>query len=232
MLYGLFTTFGLEDFKKLLAEEKYDNLIYNCYYCYNQEEILGFLEKHLSMNNFILNYIYIRNSHKMGLFRDKDIVRKCLTLAFRTIYIIISQINLCLEINRKFEVLEIIMRKFTEKFTGYIDEELLEFAMNQSKKEILNFIDAMSANIGIDGGAMNKKYLDFPEPYIIVKISAGPWRYPALKYNENEDEKLKEKFVRNYSARCQRYYDAYQYTNEKLKEVFNDFKETGKFNLS
>ena len=114
MLYGLITTFTLDDFRRLLKEERYDDLIYNCYYCNNQEEILGFLEKHLSMNNFILNYVYIRNSYKLGYFGDKDILRKCFTLALRTIHILAMHISLCEDLNRNFEVFWLILEKFEE----------------------------------------------------------------------------------------------------------------------
>lgn len=236
MLYGLITTFTLDDFQRLLREEKYDDLIYNCYYCNNQEEILGFLEKHLSMNNFIVNYVYIRNSHRMGYFSDKDILKKCFTLALRTVHILAMQINLSEELNRKFDVLGIVLDKFDEKFGVYMDEEVLKFGVEHSKKEMLNFVDAMSININVNGSPQcsKKKYLDLPEPYIICNVSRGAWRYPALKYESkgvDMDREINRRFISNYSGRCQRYYDAYRYVNEKVKKLVMDFSLTGKLGL-
>ena len=239
MLYGYFTTFTLEDFKKLLKEEKYDELIYNCYYCNNQEDILGYLEKHLSMNNFILNYVYIRNNYQQGHFEDRDVLRKCLTLAFRTIYILVCHINLYGDINKRFEVLEIICNKFDEKFRQYVDLEVLKFAVEQSKKDMLNFVDAMSVNINVNGSPLlvndKKKYLDLPEPYIIFNIKRGSWRYPALKYEvktQEENQRLNNLFFSNYSGRCQRYYESFQLVNEKLKSLFLYFEKQNEFSLT
>lgn len=237
MLYGLITTFTMDDFKRLLTEEKYAELIYNCYYCNNQDEILKFLEKHLSMNNFILNYVYIRNCHKMGYFSDRDIVKKCFTLALRTVHILAMQINLSNDLNRKFDVLDIILGKFDEKFGAYVDESVIKFGLENSKREMLNFVDAMSINIDVNGSPTDrkKKFLDLPEPYILCNVSKGSWRYPALNYvskGKEEDRRLNERFVNNYSGRCQRYYDAYRYMNEKLYGLLDDFMCKGRLNLS
>ena len=235
MLYGLITTFTLDDFKQLLREERYDDLIYNCYYCNNQEEILGFLEKHLSLNNFILNYVYIRNCYKLGYFSDKEILRKCFTLALRTVHIIAMHINLSEELNRKFEVFGLVLDKFEEKFGDYIDDDVIKFGVEHSKREILNFVDAMSININVGGSPVSKKkMLDLPEPYIICNITRGSWRYPALKYESKGveyDRRMNERFVSNYSGRCQRYYDAYRYVNERLKNMVIDYSLSGKLRM-
>jgi len=235
MLYGLITTFTLDDFRLMLREERYDDLVYNCYYCNNQEEILGFLEKHLSMNNFIINYVYIRNCHKLGYFSDKDILRKCFVLALRTVHILAMHINLSEELNRRFDVFGLILEKFDEKFGGYMDENVMRFGLEHSKKEILNFVDAMSVNISVSGSPNGRRrMLDLPEPYLICNVSRGSWRYPALKYEsggKDIDRKLNEKFVSNYSGRCQRYYDAYRYVNERLKEMEVDYGLTGRLGM-
>lgn len=236
MIYGLVSTFTYENFKELLDNEDYDNLIYNCYYSNNQEDILLYLEKHLSMNNFIINYIYVRNSHKLGKFSDPDIIRKCLTISLRTIFIVIAHITICSEINKKFEVLDILIKKFEEKFVNCLTLDTFDFCVNLTKKDILSFIDTMSSNISIPNSPIyhSKKLLDLPEPNYICNISAGAWRYPAMKYtkfSEEIEKQNKDKFVKNYSARCQKYYDAYQYVFDKLKLVRNDMGESG-FNLS
>ena len=76
--------------------------------------------------------------------------------------------------------------------------------------------------------------MDLPEPYIICNVSRGKWRYPAIKYESRElgeNERLNRKFVSNYSGRCQRYYDAYRYVDERLKRVVVDFTVNGRLNL-
>ena len=238
MFYKSSSTFSYDNFKELLLNEDYDNLIYNCYYCTNQEEIIDFLEKHLSSNNFILNYIYIRNSFQLNKFSDPDIVRKCLSLALRTLFIVIAHINICNEINKKFEILDILVKKLDEKFKSYVTIDIFDFATNIMKKDILNFIDTMSSNISLITPNMTydkKKLLDLPEPHIICNITAGQWRYPAIKYNKCSpeiDKENSERFVKNYSARCQKYYDAYYYLSEKLKNVRNELQNNNNFNLS
>jgi len=238
MFYSSVSTFSYDDFKEMLQNEDYDKLIYNCYYCTNQEEILGFLERHLNSNNFILNYIYVRNSYQLGKFKDPDVVRKCLSISFRTIFIVVSHINICNEINRKFEVLDILIKKIEEKFKDTITLDVLDFCINLSKKDFLVFIDGMSGNISLVNVPVfqgNKKLLDLPEPQIICNITAGQWRYPAMKYTKFDEETEKsnsEKFIKNYSARCQKYYDAYHYVGEKLKLIRSDFAINHAFNLS
>ena len=237
MLYN-YPTFSFDDFRESLQKEDYDNFIYNCYYSINQEEILLFLEKYLNQNNFIVNYIYIRNSHKLNKFSDPDNIRKCFSLALKTIFVIISHINICTEINKKFEVLDILIKKFDEKFSGLITKDILDFSINHSKKDILTLIDTMSSNISLISPLIpndKKKFLDLPEPQIICNISEGSWRYPAIKYVKFSDDIEKEncdKFIKNYSARCQKYYEAYEYINEKFKLVKNDFSNNNNLNLS
>lgn len=239
MIHGLITTFTLEKFKELLKDEDYDNLIYNCYYCYNQEEILGFLDKHLHLNNFIVNYVYVRNNFQLGKFNDPDVVRKCLTLALKTIFIVLAHINICVEINRNFEILGILVKKFEEKFKEIVRSDNFNFAMNMSKKDILTFIDTMSSNIALADanipGHDKKKLLDLPEPYLICNCKAGGWRYPAIKYEMVGDDVNRtngERFVRNYSGRCQKYYEAYHFFGEKLNMLRKDMEERGVMELS
>jgi len=227
MLHGLITTFTFEDFKRLLHEEKYNELIYNCYYCSNKTDIILFLEKHLHLNNLIINYVYIRNNYKIGNFSNKDILTKCLILAYKTIYIIVCHISLCIDINIHFDILNIILRKFEEKFRGYVDGHIIEYAMNQSNKEMLQFIDAMSQNITYPNE--NKIYLDLPNPELVSNIIEGRWSYPSLYYIEN---KRCIKFIKNYSGRCQKYYESYQYVSEKLKKVFDNYLEYKVFEVS
>ncbi len=238
MFYNNATTFTYDSFKDLLQNEDYDKLINDCYYSSNQEDILLYLEKNLFLNNFIINYIYVRNSYQLGKFKDPDIIRKCLSISLRTIFIVVAHINICNEINRKFDVLDILIKKIEEKFKNYITIDILDFCINLSKKEILTFIDTMSSNISLPGSPLfnnqHKKMLDLPDPQLICNITAGPWRYPAMKYTKFSDEieiENSNKFIKNYSARCQKYYDAYQYVGEKLKLVRNDFETNSNFNL-
>jgi len=237
MFYGKLPTFDYELFKELLKNEDYDTLIYNCYYSPNQEDIILFLEKHLHSNNVILNYIYVRNSFQLGKFSDPDIVRKCLSIAFRTIFIVVSHINICSEINRKFEILDILVKKYDEKFKNIVTLDIFDFAINHSKKDVLQFIDTMSSNISLVSPLIQndkKKMLDLPEPHFICNVTAGSWRYPAIKYNKCDEETEKinsEKFIKNYSGRCQKYYDAYQYVSDKLKFCRDDFANNKIFNL-
>lgn len=229
--YGIL---GFEEFFKLLKEEKYDELIDKCYYSENQLEIIGFLEKFLSMNSIIVNYIYIRNCHRANMFETEAILKKCFAIALRTVYITIMQINTCLEINKSFIFLDILLKKIDEKFGSYMTTELLEYGMKHAKKDILNFIDAMTMNINEQNspttGNINKK-LDLPEPYILYNISEGSWRYPALKYNYGMREELKHKFINNYGGRCQKYYDAYHYTVDKLNQFQLKYILNNNFNL-
>lgn len=236
MFYGRVTTFTYENFKELLDKEDYNNLIYNCYYCSNQPEILGYLEKHLSHNNFIINYIYIRNSFNMGLFSDPDKLRKCSSLAFKTLFTVVCHINIFSELNKHFEVLDILIKKFDEKFNKFVTIDIFDFALNHSKKEMLNFIDTMSANISSSGTIITeKKKIDLPEPYLICNVTQGAWRYPAIKYIDKSDLmniETNQKFIKNYSGRCQKYYEAYQYTCEKFNLVRNELINTNIFSLS
>jgi len=238
MLHGLRTTFTFDNFKELLKNEDYDSLIYNCYYCFNQEEILGYLDRHLNLNNFIINYVYIRNNYQLGKFSDPDILRKCLSLALKTIFIVLAHINICIEINRNFDILSIIVRKFDEKFKDIVKNDILHFAINNSKKEILCLIDTMSGNIALADsnlpGTDKRKMLDLPEPYLICNTVAGAWRYPALKYEKvaaDVDKANNERFIKNYSARCQKYYEAYQFFGEKLNLCKTYFMENEVFDL-
>lgn len=239
MFYSGVATFNYDSFKELLQNEDYDKLINDCYYSSNQEDILLYLEKNLYLNNFLINYIYIRNSYQLGKFKDPDNIRKCLSIAFRTIFIVVSHINICSEINKKFEILDILIKKIDEKFKGCVSLDILDFCINISKKDFLSFIDTMSSNISLPQSQIYhncvKKMIDLPEPQLICNISAGPWRYPAMKYIKFSDDVENEnanKFIRNYSARCQKYYDAYQYVSEKLKLLRNDFQTSDVFNLT
>lgn len=235
MFYGLITNFTYDNFRELLEQKDYDNFIYNCYYCFNQDEILDYLEKTLHTNNFVVNYIYIRNRYQLGHFKDPDVVRKCLSLAFRTIFIVMSHINICNEINKKFDILDVLIRKFEDKFKSYVTADIVEFSINLAKKDFLTFVDQMSSNITANGSPIiGKKNLDLPEPQLICNFIEGAWRYPALKYiklDENSEKENENKFIKNYSARCQKYYDAYQYTLDKLRKILLEYESNGVFDM-
>ena len=218
MFFGYYKNFSYEDFKQYLLDKKYNDLINGCYYGSNQNDILGYLECNLNMNNFILNYVYIRNQYQNGNFKNKEIVKKCLTLAFKTIYIIFCHMHLCLDINRQFKVLEILLKKFEEKFRGYVDDECMEYALGESNRQILEFIDTMSSNIQYH--VDKKKYTDLPEPDLICHIVEGSWRYPCLFYQVDMRD---IRFIRNYTGRCQKYYEAFQYVTEKMKKVMDNY---------
>jgi hypothetical protein len=218
MFFGYYNFFAYEDFKQYLLDKEYNQLINWCYYGKNKDDILGYLENHLHLNHFIINYVYIRNNYQNGNFKNKDIVKKCLLLAFKTIYIIFCHMNLCLDINREFKVLEIILRKFEEKFRGYIDDECMDYAISESNKQILEFIDKMSENIQYH--VDKKKYIDLPDPDLICHIVEGSWRYPSLYY-QNDVRDIR--FIRNYSGRCQKYYEAFTYVTEKMKKVMDNY---------
>ena len=72
MFFGYYKNFAYEDFKQYLLDKKYNELINGCYYSSNQEDILGYLESHLHLNHFIINYVYVRNHYQNGNFKNKD----------------------------------------------------------------------------------------------------------------------------------------------------------------
>jgi len=218
MFFRYYKNFTYDEFKQYLLEKKYNELINCCYYSPNQNEILEYLESNLNMNHFIINYVYVRNNYQMGNFKNKDIIKKCLLVALKTIYIIFCHVHICLDIHREFKVIELIIRKFEEKFRGYVDDECMEYAFAESNKQILEFIDAMSGNIQFQ--VDKKKYIDLPEPDLICHIVEGSWRYPSLYYQVD----LRDiKFIRNYTGHCQKYYEAYQYVSDRLKKVIDNY---------
>jgi hypothetical protein len=218
MFYGYYKNFSYDEFKQNLMDRKYNELINGCYYSPNKDDILGYLENNLHLNNFIINYVYIRNHYQNGNFKNTDIVKKCLVIAFKTIYILFCHIHLCLDINRQFDIIQLILRKFEEKFRGYIDDNCMDYALLESNKEILEFIDKMSGNIQFPSD--KKKYIDLPDPDLICHIVEGSWRYPALYYQVDMRD---IKFIRNYSGRCQKYYEAFQYVSDRLRKVMDNF---------
>jgi hypothetical protein len=218
MFYGYYKNFSYDEFKQHLMDRKYNELINGCYYSPNKDDILGYLENNLHLNNFIINYVYIRNHYQNGNFKNTDIVKKCLVIAFKTIYILFCHIHLCLDINRQFDIIQLILRKFEEKFRGYVDDNCIDFALSESNKEILEFIDKMSGNIQFPSD--KKKYIDLPDPDLICHIVEGSWRYPALYYQVDMRD---IKFIRNYSGRCQKYYEAFQYVSDRLRKVMDNF---------
>jgi hypothetical protein len=123
-----------------------------------------------------------------------------------------------LDINRQFDIIQLILRKFEEKFRGYVDDNCIDFALSESNKEILEFIDKMSGNIQFPSD--KKKYIDLPDPDLICHIVEGSWRYPALYYQVDMRD---IKFIRNYSGRCQKYYEAFQYVSDRLRKVMDNF---------
>jgi len=218
MFFGYYKNFAYEDFKQYLIDKNYNEFINGCYYSSNQEEILKYLEDHLHMNHFIINYVYVRNHYQNGNFKNKDILKKCLLVAFKTIYIVFCHIHLCLDINRQFKVLDIILRKFEEKFRGYVDDECMDYAITESNKQILEFIDAMSANIQYH--VDKKKCVDLPDPDLICHIVEGIWRYPSLYYQADMRD---IRFIRNYTGRCQKYYEAFTYVTDRMKKVMDNY---------
>ena len=218
MLFGYYKHFAYEGFKQYLLDKKYNELINSCYYSSNQEDIMGYLESHLHLNHFIINYVYVRNHYQNGNFKNKDIVKKCLLIALKTIYILFCHVHLCLDIHRQFNAVEIIIRKFEEKFRGYVDDECMDYALSESNKQILEFVDGMSGNIQFQ--VEKKKYTDLPDPDLICHIVEGSWRYPSLYYQVD----LRDiKFIRNYTGRCQKYYEAFQYVSDRLKKVMDNY---------
>ena len=218
MFFNYYKNFTYDEFKQYLLEKKYNELINGCYYSPNQNEILEYLESHLNMNHFIINYVYVRNNYQMGNFKNKDIVKKCLLVALKTIYIIFCHVHLCLDIHREFKVIELIIRKFEEKFRGYVDDECMEYAFAESNKQILEFIDSMSNKIQFQ--VDKTKYIDLPEPDLICHIVEGSWRYPSLYYQVD----LRDiKFIRNYTGHCQKYYEAFQYVSDRMKKVIDNY---------
>lgn len=226
MFYGYYKNFSYEDFKQYLLDKNYNDLINNCYYSPNKDDIFGYLETHLQLNNFIINYVYVRNHYQYGNFKNKDILKKCLMIALKTIYILFCHVHLCLDIHRQFKVVEIIIRKFEEKFRGYVDDECMDYALAESNKQMLQFIDEMSGHIQYQ--VDKNKFIDLPEPDLICHIVEGSWRYPSLYYQVDMRD---IKFIRNYTGRCQKYYEAFQYVSDRLKKVMDNYICSKQFEL-
>ena len=76
----------------------------------------------------------------------------------------------------------------------------------------------MSANIQFQ--VDKKKYVDLPDPDLLCHIVEGSWRYPSLYYQVD----LRDiKFIRNYTGRCQKYYEAFQYVSDRIKKVMDNY---------
>ena len=142
-------------------------------------------------------------------------------MALKSIIMSMIHISTCIEVNKSFDIVNILTSKYDEKFKDYLTVKIFEDCLIdvyeyfdlKFKKEIQDIDSSDPISV-------------FPEPYWSYNCSKGGWGQSAIQcyYNEEEINYIKKHFIENYSDACQKRFIAFEQSKEKIKLILDNLK--------
>ena len=213
------------DIEKLNDELKNQNYSYIIQTLYSSDPNIAYewTLKQCDEGHVPLWYFLVRSYHLSKFDNNRsDTVRQAFIMALKSIILAMIHISCCNEINKTFEIVNILSYKYDEKFKGYLTENIFEECI----KEVYEYFD-QKFKIDIRNIDNSEPKSDFPNPYWIYNCIKGGWRQSAIQchYNQSELEYIKKKFINNYSDSCEKRFLAFEQSKEKISIVLEYFKK-------
>ena len=149
-------------------------------------------------------------------------------MALKSIIMAMIHISTCIEINKSFDIVNILTTKYDEKFKDYLTEKIFEDCLS----EVYEFFD-QKFKVEIQNIDSSNPKSSFPDPYWTYNCSRGGWGQSAIQcyYDENEINYIKKNFMDNYSEACQKRFIAFEQSKEKIKLILDNLKKNNVLEL-
>lgn len=213
------------DIQKLNNELKIQNYSYviQTLYTSNNNEAYEWALKKCDEGHIPLWYFLVRSYHISKFDNNRyDTIRQAFKMALKSLILSIIHISCCNEINKSFEIVNILSNKYDEKFRGYLTDQIFQECLT----EVYEYFDEkFKIDIkNMDSTNPNSIFLD---PYWVYNCIMGGWRQSAIQcyYNPNELDYIKSKFINNYSDCCEKRFEAFEQSKEKLSIILEYFKK-------
>ena len=175
-------------------------------------------------NGHIPLWYYLVRSYHLTKFDNNryDTIRLAFKMALKSIIMAMIHISTCNEINKSFDIVNILTNKYDEKFKDYLTSDIFEDCLNDVYEYFDNKFKKEIQQID------NKEQVSsFPLPYWTYNCSKGGWGQSAIQcyYNEEEINYIKKNFIENYSDACQKRFVAFEQSKEKIKIILDNLKK-------
>ena len=122
------------------------------------------------------------------------------------------------EINKSFDIVNILTAKYDEKFKDYLTVKIFE----DYYQKYMNILFKFKVKYNI----IHTPISSFPEPWT-YNCSRGGWGESAIQcyYDEEEIKYVKKNFIETYSDACQKRFVAFEQSKEKIKLILENFKK-------
>lgn len=187
--------------EKALTEQDYDKINRVLYSTYLQKEALEWTKKYNLEHHAPLYYYQVRQAH-LANFQDTEgkeptekHLERALILAFMCFMISLIHISESLELNKRYEILDIFCTKFNQKFALALQPHPEIFLKALNRVEV--YFNKLLADLYRDG---NTGARVIPYSSWIYTCQAGGWRQPALGFKSNQSKEAKEEIVSKFTT--------------------------------
>jgi hypothetical protein len=218
----------IENLNKELDNQNYSNIIKTLYNS-NSNDAYEWTLKNCEDGHVPLLYFLVR-SYNLTKFDNNryDTIRCAFKMALKSIIMAMIHISTCIEINKSFDIVNILTTKYDEKFKDYLTEKIFEDCLS----EVYEFFD-QKFKVEIQNIDSSNPKSSFPDPYWTYNCSRGGWGQSAIQcyYDENEINYIKKNFMDNYSEACQKRFIAFEQSKEKIKLILDNLKKNNVLEL-
>ena len=204
-----------------LKNQNYSNIIKTLYNS-NCNEAYEWTLKNCEEGHIPLLYFLVR-SYNLTKFDNNryDTIRCAFKMALKSLIMSMIHISTCIEINKSFDIVNILTSKYDEKFKDFLTVKIFEDCLI----EVYEFFD-LKFKTDIQNIDSSDPKSSFPEPYWTYNCSKGGWGQSAIQcyYDHEEIKYIKKNFIDNYSDACQKRFIAFEQSKEKIKIILDNFK--------
>jgi len=211
-----------ETLNQELKNQNYSNIIKTLYDS-NSNDAYEWTLKNCETGHVPLLYFLVRSYHLSKFDNNRyDTIRCAFKMCLKSIIMSMIHISTCIEINKSFDIVNILTSKYDEKFKDYLTIEIFEDCLT----EVYDFFD-LKFKIDIQNIDSSNPISSFPDPYWTYNCSKGGWGQSAIQcyYDEKEINYIKNNFIDNYSDACQKRFMAFEQSKEKIKIILDNLKK-------
>ena len=212
----------LEHLDTELKSQNYYIIIKNLYECEQTNSAYEWAlkkcdEGHVPLWYFIIRYYYKNNfDNARG-----DTVFNAWKMALKSLILSMMYISTCKEINKRFYIIDILTKKYEEKFSNIITPKLFE----QSLQSVFKYFKKK----------MDSNYI-FPDPYWTYTCYKGGFLQSALQFRTNIPDSDLETIKNNFETEPilikDNMEEAIEQSKVKIYSILQHFKKTGKLELT
>jgi hypothetical protein len=212
----------IETLDQYLKNQNYSNII-KILYNSNSNDAYEWTLKNCEDGHVPLLYFLVRSYHLTKFDNNRyDTIRCAFKMALKSIIMGMIHISTCIEINKSFDIVNILTAKYDEKFRDYLTVKIFEDCLS----EVYEFFD-LKFKSEIQNIDSSTPVSSFPEPHWTYNCSRGGWGESAIQcyYDEEEINYVKKNFIETYSDACQKRFIAFEQSKEKIKLILENLKK-------